>query len=329
MKISLANLSVLGALLGALATFSGLVVVIFSVVALVQIHKQVDIRFAERYDEHRQALDKLSAQWATGLRYWTQSTMMTDLEDASQLMEEALKFWPSAPGARTEMLKRLYDETERAYLLDLIPEQRNSLQRLGMASQQSLPGLTLPTLRLTACLKWATLALDHEVDQQGSWLHFTLAKIYAMASDVPQMFRYLEIWLSNDTFAQPDDDSVLVILSAIHTTNDFDRLLKLWTSHFTQLLPAHVRSTLEVFRDAAAKRGDLRMQIWLVVPRHFTDSTCLIGITRAKDDAWSVIDVISEGERSSKATEFANLDEAIAYLDRRWIMLRPIPYWLW
>ena len=119
-------LSTLGVVVGACATLGGLIVILFSVITLSQIHKQVDARFQEKYQEHQEALNQQSAQWATGIRYWTQATMTSDIVTASHIMEEALKAWSSAPGARTEMLRRLCDETERGYIVDLIPDQRQT-----------------------------------------------------------------------------------------------------------------------------------------------------------------------------------------------------------
>lgn len=324
-RMSVTTLSVLATIIGAIATFGGLVVVIISLVSLFQIHKQVDIRFNEKYEAHRQALDQLSAQWATGIRYWTQATMSPDLDKASQLMELALAAWPTAPGARTEMLRRLYEETERAYILDLIPYQRHSMRSRDL-SGVSFPAIPFPESYFGECMKWCILALDHEVTNSGPWLYLTAAKLDAMQGETASMMRHLAAWLSTGPDV-PDGKSILVISSALRNMEGFKLLQTLWTSRFTQSLTADLAAALEIYRENRQKTGELRLQVWLVTPKHTGDKPGPIGITLEGDTGWAVVDDLSVADRHSATHVCNNMDDVLAYVNRRWMALHPIPYY--
>lgn len=154
--------SLLGAIVGGIGAIGGIIVGMISLITLSQIDKQVKAAFAEQYENHRKSLDEQSSKWATGIHLWTLATvqMVTDPTTASQTLNNALEIWPTAPLARTEMLKRLYEETERAYLLDLVPGRRQNL--ISMDSLRSLNNHqtyhSWPNSYLDDSLRWWTLA---------------------------------------------------------------------------------------------------------------------------------------------------------------------------
>lgn len=302
--------------IAASATLGGLLVVIVSVIAYFQIENKVDQRFQQKYAEHQDALNQQSAQWATGIKLWTQATMTTNLDQATSLMKEALDAWPSAPGARTDMLRRLYNATEQAYILDLIPGQRDQVINHYVNSGDDTPHITYPLFEYwTDCLEWLTLCDAYEPSIDPTWLKFTGSKIYAMHPMIDRMFQSLES-LPLD-FERPDDDSVLVLLSAIHNTRDLLRLTQWWTMRFAESLLADPAQVIPM------KSQTSRFQYWLVVAKRLPDLRG-IAIARYGDTRWQIIeDVVL---RQKQPVTFDNLERLMDYVNERWILLRPISW---
>lgn len=77
-------------MIGIAATLGELIVVVHTIFWVSQTHRQVDGRFAERYDAHQNELNEQSANWASGIRLWTHETMSTNVSDAACIMEKEL-----------------------------------------------------------------------------------------------------------------------------------------------------------------------------------------------------------------------------------------------
>lgn len=321
--MSTTTLSVLGVIVGACATLGGLIVVFLSVITLFQIRKQVDSRFQEKYQAHQETLNQQSAQWATGIRYWTQATMTSDLDNASQLMERALTAWPSAPGAKTEMLRRFCDETERGYIIDLIPGQRQTLINVSYSSgrgRYAMPWTAAPLEQhLDDCLVWLTRALEHELHSNEPWLFFAAAKIHAMRQNSDKMLEYLDQWLAL-TLDPPSDNEIVILLSAIHHEKDLQRLQSLWSQKF----PNSLVFTLQDILQRLNSNSGSHIQYWLALSKSSLPHTVVVGFSGSNESQWRLSPDLTN--RPLDVESLPNDQTLLSYIESRWILLRPIPW---
>lgn len=168
------SIEVLGTIIGASSGLVGIIVVVLSVIALFQIHREVDAQFEKKYAAHRQALSADSTQWAQGIRYWTQAMMTSDPETAASVMDQALQAWPTAPNARSEMAERLITRSEEGYLIDLIPGYRHDLTAMfEVAVKSSFYRATSPIVipqpaNIPLCLEWVIKAQEHEANDANN-----------------------------------------------------------------------------------------------------------------------------------------------------------------
>ena len=310
--MSTTTLSVLGVIVGACATLGGLIVVFLSVITLFQIRKQVDSRFQEKYQAHQETLNQQSAQWATGIRYWTQAAMTRDVVTASHLMEEAIKAWPSAPGARTEMLRRLCDETERSYIIDVSYSSGRGRYAMPWTAAP-------PEQHLDDCLVWLTRALEHELHGNESWLFFAAAKIHAMRQNSDKMLGYLDQWLAL-TLDQPSDNEIVILLSAIHHEKDLQRLQSLWSQKFPNSLVFAPEDILQRLNS----NTDLKMQCWLALSKSSLSHTVVVGFSGSSKSQWYLTPDLTN--RSLDVENIPDDQTLLSYIESRWILLRPIPW---
>ncbi|POB10679.1 hypothetical protein CO251_07575 [Sulfobacillus sp. hq2] len=316
-------ITIIQSLTGGIAAYGGILIGIIAIVTLTQIHKQVDARFDQKYHEHETKLNEQSAQWATGIRYWTQSVMTPDLSEATDLMEQALSAWPSAPGARTEMLRRLFNETRRAYLIDLVPGQRQWKKSANVGTVAGItsfdPPQELPVAHRKECLVWLTKALDHEADVDRAGLLLTAAQIYAMEQDFDMMLSYFEQWNTTGAPLASDDIAIPILLSSIHTLGQYSQFEQLWNQRFSayslNVAPQDVVLNLK-------QQNSPYGQKWLVVPKHPTSTTRLVWISTAPQ-GWDV-NIFYEGGRE-EVKNYNSDEDLIAVIIHQWILLRSIP----
>jgi hypothetical protein len=190
-------LSVISTVVGAIGAVGGIVVGMISLITLSQIDKQVKAEFDQRYQKHQRALDEQSTRWASGVKLWAQASMMDDLGKATATLEKGLEMWPTAPNARTEMLARFYEPTERAFLLDLIPERRQNLERMdSIRSIRSGYIIEWPESYLNRCIEWLTLADNFERLGNELQLDYLGSKINAMAGNFTKALERLNRYVT-------------------------------------------------------------------------------------------------------------------------------------
>lgn len=252
--------------------------------------------------------------------------MTPDVAEAADIMEKSLSAWPSAPGARTEMLRRLFTETQQAYLIDLVPGQRDNSELMNTMAlkehQMSWFTTELPVQNLDACLIWLEKAKDHEHNVERPWRLLTAAQIYAMKQNVKSMLDNLKMWLDTAPTI-PSDDDTLVLLSAVHVKSDWEKLQALWDQRFSSSpLNVDPQQALSDIRDS----HDQRMHIWLVVSQNPTLPTRVvdhIALSINRHSGWSVTTYLNNSEDTSE--EFGTDESLLAAIDKRWILLRPVP----
>lgn len=304
--------------IAALATLGGLVVVVISIIAYLQVDDKVSAQFDKKYAEHQRSLNQQSAQWANGIRLWTQAAMTADLTAAPSLMKEALKAWPDAPGTRTEMLRRLYEETESAYILDLIPDQRWNLAIQDLHS--TFPAylhspVHIPFPYLEDCLEWLTLCDEHERGNDPIWLDWVGAKIYAMFGKTAPMFRYLSS-MPQDNLSEPQDRTALVLMSSIQGVADFHQLDEWWQSRFHHAINGTTWSDLAAMRSKAQGQA----YPWLVAPTHPLSQTRRISIGPIEGSRWDV----QWGDNDQRKV-VEDLEALQEFVNQQWILCAPIP----
>lgn len=297
-----------------LATIIGVAFAILSIATYWQANKKVDDRFDQKYEEHRKKLDDQSAQWASGIRLWTRAQMTPDVVEAALTMEKALQAWPSAPGARIEMLERLCDDTESAYILDLIPTQRWAKTTMRVMSQQSCSEY-VPDQHRSECIVWLTQCDQFERHIDPVRIDWMGAKIYAMIQDPHTMFRRLGAL--PDGIGEPDDRSRLILLSGVHDIGTLDRLNSWWARRFAHPIVTDYPTTLQ----ASRKTLNGRLQPWLVVPKTPMSKTTTVGIAPHGESGWSV-----QSEEKQDPDIADTLEDLVAFVHERWIPLAPIPF---
>ncbi len=298
--------------IAALATVIGISFAITSVYAYLQVDKKIDARFQLKYEEHRNALDVQSGQWASGIRLWTQAQMIPDVVQAAMTMESALAAWPSIPGARLETLERLYGETEQAYMLDLIPNQRWA-KTLHLI-RSSAPAEYVPDRHISDCLIWLTRCDEHERHIDSVTIDWLGAKIYAMNQEPEGMFRRLENL--PESIAEPDEAARLILLSGIHSVSAFDRLDAWWTRRFGHTIATDVVAWME---EAKVTLNGMS-QPWLVIPKHIMSKTSMVEIAQYGESGWSI------QWREKQDQHLAdNMEELLSFVSERWILCAPVP----
>lgn len=296
------SIAVIGALIGAAAAILGVVVVIISVLALVQIHRQVDERFDKKYEAHQKKLDEDAAEWAIGIRYWTQAMMDPDPRTAVPLLEQALDAWPMAPSARTTMAERLVEQAEWGYLIDCVPGRRQKSRSLYFKLLDSpaihiLPSATIarygaPSPDLPLCLEWVTLARAVEYQKETKpRIDYLDAQVHAMLHQPDRMMDALTRWLTTNPGA-PSADQFRVLVSGLRTSVDVERFAKLWPFATPSLL------TFEELEQAMPVEPEESLRyVFVINLQTMPASTAqVVGLSHSAPDGWQLVtDLESQG----------------------------------
>lgn len=225
-------LSLLSAVVGVIGAIGGIVVGVISIITLSQIETQVTAQFERKYGDHKRDLEGQYLQWASGINLWTRATMSTNSDEAAKLMEQALKLWPAVPGARTEILNRYYEETEQAYLLDLVPDRRSQLEHNRIFPSHvveihySSTWEPLPSFYIHEVIRWWTLATEYEGEDNTINLDFIGSKVFAMTHNFDKMMSYLKR-LSDQQQLKIRYDDLCIWYSAADTVGQIQQLDRL------------------------------------------------------------------------------------------------------
>ena len=316
--------SLVGATLGVVGTLGGLTVGIISITTLTQVEQRVSDAFERKYTEHSEQLNKQSSAWASGIRLWTNASMEEDLTKAQDLVEEALTYWPDAPDARTDMLRRLYEETEKAYVFDLIPGRRSSFE-IYVASQghgRYSPIVTeIPVSYLPDAAHWWALAWDRERPHNEEYLSYVGSKLAAQQDRLREATKYLQIWRQTSGKMRP-----------------WDRLIWAWCLHSEQdvLFLERVLGTTvsrppeEIIKELRDAEGLAAVGVrhCLIVPRATNQRIVRsVGLVRNGDLGWDILGY-EYGTAKRESPFLAHSDQECAeYLRQRYITVDLIPEW--
>lgn len=319
-------IEVLGTIIGATSGLVGIVVVILSIIVLVQVRRQVDTRFDEKYAAHQQALSADSAQWAQGIRYWTQAMMTTDPVQAAPIMDQALQAWPTAPRARSEMAARLIAQAEEGYLMDLIPGYRDDLKTMFEVAMESPfysaaspPILIPPSANIPLCLEWLIKAQEHEANDgdNRAVLALLAARVRAMLHDGNAMLGQLSRWITEAT-EPPNSHTVKVLLSSLETPDQVQQFRKLWKFKGHSLW-----SIAELMHNVHETPGDA-LRYWLVLPLLSGGPTTVIGVSHPGPEDWRLVSEWTS-DRLNRETLTFNAEALKQYIEARWIVLTQLP----
>lgn len=292
--------SMLGTIVGAVGALAGIVVAAFSLVSLFQIRRSVRLEFDDKYQQHKAELDQQSSEWATGIKFWTQATMSSDLTSAEYYMEQAIQAWHTAPGARTEMVQKFLCATESAFVLDLIPGQRESKESMPSIRTALDTDLVKPSKNfLHKCIQWWTIANECEQSGYGTMLNYYGSKIFGMSADTEGMFRYLDAWIESENNIAVSDTDLLIWASAIRNDTDWEHLQRTLVPTVYQSIELNISDIVSSFH----KNNHNGMpQYHLVLPRRFNhvDSRySIIGLSFV-GSTWTVSNLMENNEERLK-----------------------------
>lgn len=313
-----ATVGTLAAMVGLVGAVGGLLVGVMAVLTLTQIDRQVEAAFSARYEEHREALARESAQWAKGIRWWTQAAMTDDLSRAAACMRQALDAWPDAPGARTEMVRRLWMAARTSALWNLLPQ--DSVWHDVQAGRLQLP----PPVNLLDVHQWWTLACDREPSVDAALLAEIGAGLYALCDQFEPMRQCLEKRAPGHWTVT--DEDCLIWGQAVHNAQQVSAIQALLPRDVPFALPAD--TVVRAVREHYAAAGIQTVTRWYTVllrPSPGQTVTNEVLTVAREGTGWVARGPLHVGCGFTHNDSLADDDALRQFLTQHYLVIRQVP----
>lgn len=249
--VPLPTVGVVAAMVGVVGAVGGLIVGVLALVTLFQVDARVRAEFQAQLTQYEQVRDQQSAVWATGLRLWTRALIEQNLTAAQAHLDQALEAWPHAPGARTEMARRLWAAAHLAHIFWLKPYRKSETSPHLNHHPVPIPQPVTPT----DLLRWWTRAVETEATDTAELPRIGVG-VFALVGDEEQMLRCLSEARKRDGTFAPTDRELLVWAAAWHDSDAVAKAQKVLGS----------MCSIETLPDALLTEAE-GLHTWAVVDR--------------------------------------------------------------